>query len=223
MTDGDVGLIVLLLPLAAAMVVFQENPYHALVVRGILGAIATLVYGVLGAADVALTEALMGTMLAIALYAVAVRSSLVLRVGVLATCSADSPPGLTALWDELRRGIAAYHLRLELVPYDDRAALAQALADRDVHGVCTRSPGLATDADEGRGQEPPYDLALRVARLYEILRETVTVPTVRLRYVPGEGGASLGGGEASPGGGPGPLQHSRVDSSGDLVSQEPHP
>lgn len=72
-----------LLPLAAAMVVFQTNPYHALVIRGILGAIAALVYAVLGAADVALTEALVGTLLAITLYAVAVRSSLVLRLGVL--------------------------------------------------------------------------------------------------------------------------------------------
>jgi putative multicomponent Na+:H+ antiporter subunit B len=48
-----------------------------------LGAIAATVDAVLGAADVALTEALMGTMLAITLYAVAVRSSLVMRLGIL--------------------------------------------------------------------------------------------------------------------------------------------
>ncbi len=84
MTDIDITLIVALLPLAAVMVVVQTNPYSALVVRGILGAIAALVYAVLGAADVALTEALVGTMLAITLYAVAVRSSLVMRLGLVA-------------------------------------------------------------------------------------------------------------------------------------------
>ena len=65
------------------MLTVQVNPYNALVIRGILGAIAALVYVVLGAADVALTEALVGTMLAITLYAVAVRSSLVMQIGVL--------------------------------------------------------------------------------------------------------------------------------------------
>jgi len=81
--DFDLLAIVALLPIAAMMVVTQRNPYHALVVRGILGAISALVYALLGAADVALTEALVGTMLAVTLYMVAVRSSLVLQLGVL--------------------------------------------------------------------------------------------------------------------------------------------
>ena len=84
MTDWDLAAITALLPIAAVMTVLQKNPYHALVVRGILGAIAALVYALLGAADVALTEALVGTMLAITLYAVAVRSSLVLKLGIIA-------------------------------------------------------------------------------------------------------------------------------------------
>lgn len=81
--DFYLYLIISLLPLTASMVVFQANPYHALIMRGVLGAIAATVDAVLGAADVALTEALMGTMLAITLYAVAVRSSLVMRLGIL--------------------------------------------------------------------------------------------------------------------------------------------
>ena len=74
--DSYIYMITALLPLAAAMLVFQVSPYHALVIRGVLGAIAALVYTVLGAPDVALTEALVGTLLAITLYAVAVRSSM---------------------------------------------------------------------------------------------------------------------------------------------------
>jgi uncharacterized MnhB-related membrane protein len=78
-----VAAIMVLLPLTAAMVVTQKNPYHALVIRGILGAVAALVYALFGAADVALTEALVGTMLSITLYAIAVRSSMSMRLGVL--------------------------------------------------------------------------------------------------------------------------------------------
>lgn len=92
LSEMDISLyaIVALLPLSAGMVVLQVNPYHALVIRGILGAIAALVYALLGAADVALTEALVGTMLAITLYAVAVRSSLLMRLGIL-TSEETSP------------------------------------------------------------------------------------------------------------------------------------
>jgi putative multicomponent Na+:H+ antiporter subunit B len=70
MTELYLYAIAALLPLIASMLVFQSNPYNALILRGILGAVAALVYAILGAADVALTEALMGTLLAITLYAV---------------------------------------------------------------------------------------------------------------------------------------------------------
>lgn len=81
--DGYVYAIAVLLPISASMLIFQTNPYNALVLRGILGAVSALVYTILGAADVALTEALVGAFLATMLYAVAVRSSLVLRLGVV--------------------------------------------------------------------------------------------------------------------------------------------
>ena len=81
--DGYVYAIAVLLPISASMLVSQANPYKALVLRGILGAVSALVYTILGAADVALTEALVGAFLATMLYAVAVRSSLVLRLGVV--------------------------------------------------------------------------------------------------------------------------------------------
>ncbi|MEM6611190.1 MAG: hydrogenase subunit MbhD domain-containing protein, partial [Cyanobacteria bacterium P01_C01_bin.72] len=79
MIDKYIYVIVALLPIASLILVFQSNPYQALVVRAILGAVAALVYATLGGADVALTEALVGTMLATTLYVVTVRSSLVMR------------------------------------------------------------------------------------------------------------------------------------------------
>lgn len=69
-------IISLLLPLSALVMVLQTNPYHALVMRGIMGAIAALLYASFGAADVALTEALVGTLLAVVLYAIAIRAAL---------------------------------------------------------------------------------------------------------------------------------------------------
>ena len=67
--------IVALLPLTALLLVLQTNPYRALIVRGVLGAIAALTYALFGASDVALTEALVGTLLSMTLYAIAIRSS----------------------------------------------------------------------------------------------------------------------------------------------------
>ena len=68
--------IVALMPLTALLLVMQSNPYRALIVRGVLGAIAALTYALFGAADVALTEALVGTLLSMTLYAIAIRSCL---------------------------------------------------------------------------------------------------------------------------------------------------
>ena len=67
--------IVALMPIVGGLLVLQTSPYQALVLRGILGAIAALIYAIAGAADVALTEALVGTMLSMTLYVVAIVSS----------------------------------------------------------------------------------------------------------------------------------------------------
>ena len=94
-SDISIWAITALLPLMAVLLVLQTNPYQALVIRGILGAIAALVYAMFGAADVALTEALVGTMLSITLYAIAVRSSMTLRVGLIAASNSELPDAFT--------------------------------------------------------------------------------------------------------------------------------
>jgi putative multicomponent Na+:H+ antiporter subunit B len=161
--DSYVYAIAALLPLTAAMVVLQTNPYRALVVRGILGAIAALVYTVLGAADVALTEALVGTLLAITLYAIAVRSSLVLRLGVLqedvetaGDPSSDRISPFQQSMQDLRTIFNKYHLRVELVSYIDPKSLQQGLLDKEVHAICDRSQ--------------PDRLTTRLRRIYEIVQ-----------------------------------------------------
>lgn len=150
--DNYVYMITALLPLAAAMLIFQANPYHALVIRGVLGAVAALVYTVLGAADVALTEALVGTLLAIALYAVAVRSSLVLRLGVLketiATNNDANNPQMShfqQLIGDLQSIFGKRHLRVELISYLDQDDLNRALLDKEVHAICTQTDYAQVD------------------------------------------------------------------------------
>ena len=180
--------IVALLPLTAFMVVSQVNPYHALVIRGILGAVAALVYSLFGAADVALTEALVGTMLSITLYAVAVRSSLSMRLGVLenelkaipqanlpTVENSESTNSSEQLLSALRQTLSKYYMRLELVTYTNLQALETALRTKDVHATCVFS--------EPPNELPLYQLQTRVQRLYEIMQPELTPTLVSLTYV----------------------------------------
>ncbi|MBE9065754.1 DUF4040 domain-containing protein [Leptolyngbya cf. ectocarpi LEGE 11479] len=164
MEDVYVVAIAALLPLTACMLVFQVNPYHALVIRGILGAVAALVYILFGAADVALTEALVGTMLSITLYAVAVRSSMSMRMGIVAQVEQAEQaedahlgtahePLIFSLRDQLHR----LHMRLEVIPYPSLSALDTALSNKEIHTACIPAAGST------------YHLQTRVARLYDLL------------------------------------------------------
>ena len=156
-----------LLPLMAVLLVVQVNPYQALVIRGILGAIAALVYVLFGAADVALTEALVGTMLSITLYAVAVRSSMIMRIGVVKKSGeGDYSPTVERLRLEIEQLLDKHHVRLELMSYADPSALTAALETKEIHASLV-SPDL---------------LNIRVQRLYNILQSGLS-STVNLAYV----------------------------------------
>ncbi|MEB3157247.1 MAG: hydrogenase subunit MbhD domain-containing protein [Cyanobacteriota bacterium] len=98
-----------LLPLTAVLLVSQNNPYQTLVLRGILGSVATLLYALLGAPDVAITEALVGTLLSTTLYAVALRSSMALR---LVDRRSHRDPSAES---QLIQWLGPLHLRLRLV------------------------------------------------------------------------------------------------------------
>ncbi len=192
MNDNDIYVITALLPLSALMVVLQVNPYHALVIQGILGAVATLIYAVLGAADVALTQALMGTLLAITLYAIAVRSSLVMRLGVLKNTATDSVQDDKAkrrfgqLIDDLRTIFGKRYMRLELVPYTNTQTLHRALMDKEVHATCApRSPSEHDNPDDAAYEtdKEPLHTAIRVRRIYDIMRTELSSPGIILTYV----------------------------------------
>jgi putative multicomponent Na+:H+ antiporter subunit B len=103
-----------LFPLTAILLVTQGNPYQTLVLRGILGSVATLLYALLGAPDVALTEALVGTLLSTTLYAVALRSAMALRLHDRRLVAAGADSALVE--KQLTDWISPLHLRLRLLP-----------------------------------------------------------------------------------------------------------
>lgn len=163
--DLSLYIILALLPLSALMLVLQVNPYHALIIRGVLGAIAATVEAVLGAADVALTEALVGTMLSVTLSAIAVRSSLVLRLGVLENELLEGE-----VINNLRSILSKHYLRLELVNYTNTEALYQALCEQEVHGVCVQE------------EKQPLHLKTRIQRIYNIIQSELSAPGIFLNY-----------------------------------------
>jgi putative multicomponent Na+:H+ antiporter subunit B len=168
MSDTYLYLLMALLPLAAIAVVVQGNPYQALIIRGIFGAIAALVYAVFGAADVALTEALVGTMLMMTLYAIAVRSSMVMRLGIMQSQQDESDRLWQQFLIDLRRILHRYHLRLELVPYTERTDLEQALSTKEIHAICTLN--TTSEAPEGSKLLFSYHIVTRIQRLYTLLQ-----------------------------------------------------
>jgi putative multicomponent Na+:H+ antiporter subunit B len=178
MNDSYLYIIIALLPLTAGLLVTQVNPYHALVMRGVLGAIAAMVDAILGAADVALTEALMGTMLSITLYAIAVRSSLVLRLGVLEDQLKDKNQDsiFSQIVQEFRSVFNKHYMRLELVPYPNSQTLKQALISKEVHATCT--PFLETNQTQGS-----YQTEIRVQRIYNIMESEFSSPNTSLAYI----------------------------------------
>jgi len=184
-----------LLPLTAFMVVCQVNPYHALVTRGILGAVAALVYALFGAADVALTEALVGTMLSITLYAVAVRSSLRMRLGVLESQTqgqkAIAPDKEAAhpfdgLLTRLGKTLGQYHMRLELITYPNPESLRSALTAKEIHTTCVSLEPQLSGRDiqlPSLEEQPRYHLETRIRRLHDIMQVELTPTIASLTYV----------------------------------------
>lgn len=172
MNDSYLYIIIALLPLTAGLLVTQVNPYHALILRGVLGAVAALVDAVLGAADVALTEALMGTMLSVALYAIAVRSSLVLRLGVIE----NQDSSFQTLIDDFRNIFSKHYMRLEIVPYNSYQCLQKALKEKEVHATCAPMKASEESAET-------YQTEIRVQRIYNIIESEISSHNTFLNYL----------------------------------------
>ena len=118
-------------------------------------------------------------------YAVTVRSSLVLRLGVIeeGTESDAIPNDKTAghfkqLIEDIRTVFQKRHMRLELVPYATTQALERALMEKEVHAACSPQDQL-----EHSGEAQPYHTAIRVRRVYDIMQTELSSPGTTLTYV----------------------------------------
>lgn len=171
--------IALLLPLSALLTVLQKNPYNALISRGVLGAVSALVYAAFGAADVAVTEALMGSLLTIVLYSIAVRSSLVIRLGVVSPAG-PLPASIEAVKSAIQDASRAKHLRFQIAVYQSPGSAIDGLrqGDSDLiigafdemarHGASTERASIAEP-----GRDAPPVLLYRPAGLEPFLKTTL--------------------------------------------------
>ena len=93
----------ILLPLLGILLIRSASPTNGLIYRSFLGSIAALLYAVVGAPDVALTEVLIGTLLSILLYIVTIRScyTVVLIQDKLSPARKDVLDNLINVFDEL--------------------------------------------------------------------------------------------------------------------------
>ena len=178
--------VVALLPLTALITVCQRRPFYALICRGMMGAVATLIYAVLGAPDVALTEALMGTLLTILLYLIAVRASMMVKVGWLPGPEAAALEAETTcdrLFDPIRRCCREHLLEPELIPFDDPAAMHEAFRQGRIDAVF--SPGVVAphgEIPEGSQEEGRTLLmAPHAGSLFRLFVKSVKEETLAVR------------------------------------------
>ncbi|MGK7898001.1 MAG: DUF4040 domain-containing protein [Xenococcus sp. (in: cyanobacteria)] len=210
MIDKYIYVIVALLPKTSAILLFETNPYNALILRGILGGVAALVYAVLGAADVSLTEALVGTMLAVTLYVIAVRSSLVMRLGIIAeksnvdldlelvntTANQEIPEkdnstatdkvtynNLKKHQDNYQEELLA-NLRKVIKNYHLRLELVE-YANSQVleEALITKEVHAICSKLTESDNQPSYLTKIRVHRLFEILQTELTSSETSIKYI----------------------------------------
>ena len=96
----------ILLPLLGILLIRSASPTNGLIYRSFLGSIAALLYALVGAPDVALTEVLIGTLLSTLLYIVTIRSCYTV---VLIQDKSSPPP--KDVWDNLLNVFEELHLK----------------------------------------------------------------------------------------------------------------
>ena len=116
------------IPLIGLALVRCDDPWKALVLRSSLGGFASLLFATYGAVDVAVTEALVGTLLSTLLYTVAIKSTTTFRL--LQQPEAEMGPEQE---QRLRQLLSLVGLRLEVMD------VAPSSATGDLHAAFIRN------------------------------------------------------------------------------------
>ena len=117
----------LLLPILAILLIQSESPINSLIYRSFLGSIAALIYALVGAPDVALTEVMVGTLLSSLIYIVTIRAcySIVIVVDKNSPIDSELKSCLKTVFEEL-------HLK---IVYQEESL--QAAAEKNFHFLHT--------------------------------------------------------------------------------------
>lgn len=93
----------LLLPILGILLIQSDSPINSLIYRSFLGSIAALIYALVGAPDVALTEVMVGTLLSSLIYIVTIRAcySIVIIVDKNSPIDPDLKSCLKTVFEEL--------------------------------------------------------------------------------------------------------------------------
>ncbi len=97
----------LILPFLGIFLIRSKSPIQALIYRSFLGSIAALIYSLIGAPDVALTEVLVGTLLSTLIYIVSIRGCYSLILLVKEDELIDN-----TIYEDFNRAISELHLHL---------------------------------------------------------------------------------------------------------------
>ena len=97
----------LLLPVLGILLIRSSSPINSLIYRSFLGSIAALIFALIGAPDVALTEVMVGTLLSSLLYIVTIRScySVIVIIDKNASLSSGNKDYLKSIFGELHLNI----------------------------------------------------------------------------------------------------------------------
>ena len=163
---------VLLIPFLAILTLREEHILHAIIGRGMLGIAAAIAYALMGAPDVAVTEALMGALLVTLLYVVVFTSTGEFRVGYI-----ELPPlvqhdkersegFMVELLEEFGRSAG---IKPRFIPFESRDALREALYE----GFMDMAVGpFVQPFDSGRGY---LNLPIVETKVYRVGEEFLDV------------------------------------------------
>lgn len=103
----------LILPFLGILLIRSKSPTQALIYRSFLGSIAALIYSLVGAPDVALTEVLVGTLLSTLIYIVSIRGCYSLVLLVKKSEEIDN-----LIFENIKKAINELHIHLVIKEVD---------------------------------------------------------------------------------------------------------
>ena len=128
----------LILPFLGILLIRSKSPTQALIYRSFLGSVAALIYSLVGAPDVALTEVLVGTLLSTLIYIVSIRGCYSLVLLVKKSEEIDN-----LIFENIKKAINELHIHLVIKEVDDIDLDTEGNINWDEANIFSGSPHAA--------------------------------------------------------------------------------